>query len=111
METMTETPLRDGVLRLLETERNEEWTFDRALTTAERERTGDESAPEIKELVARATAGRRSATRELQQVLAGEQADGCDDPVADPTGTWAGIQRDAHATTSALVAALEQVSE
>jgi hypothetical protein len=111
MILMTNTPLRDGVLRLLEFTRNEEWTFDRVLTADERERSGSERSPEIKELVARASAGRRAATQELRQALMGEQADDCADPVTGPVGEWPEVHRDAHAACVELIEALDRASE
>lgn len=108
---MTTTPLRDGVLRLLAAVRNEEWTFDRVLTVEERERSGSDGVPEIKELVARASAGRRAATRELQQALAGEEADDCADPLPEPVGSWAEAHRDAHTAMTELHETLGRVDE
>jgi len=108
---MSETPLRDGVRRLLETARNEEWTFTRALTADERDRIGTEGAPEIKELVVRATAGRRHATSMLREVAAGRSADGCIEPPPGPVGTWAEAHHDAHNATAELLGALDAVDE
>ncbi len=108
---MSQIPLRDGVRRLLEAARNEEWTFNRILTAEERERVGSEGAPEIKELLMRATAGRRRATAMLREVAAGRSADGCVDPELGPIGTWAEAHRDAHETMSGLLVALDGVDE
>jgi len=108
---MGETPLRDGVRRLLETARNEEWAFSRALTADERERIGSEGVPEIKELVVRATAGRRNATLMLREVAAGRPADGCVEPPPGPVGTWAEAHRDAYNATAELLGALDAVDE
>jgi len=108
---MTATRVRDGVRRLLETVRNEEWTFHRALTDCERERAGADGAPEIKELVARASAGRVHATEMLHEVAAGRSADGCEDPPVGPIGTWVEVHRAAHDAMSALYGALDRVTE
>jgi hypothetical protein len=108
---MTETPLRDGVRRLLETVRNEEWTFDRLLTDCERTRTGDERAPEITELLARANGGRRYATFMLQEVAAGRSVDDCAEPPAATVASWAEAHRDGHLAMSALLEALLRVGE
>lgn len=103
--------LREGVLRLLELERNEEWTFDRVFTAEERERTGTDAEPSIKELVRKASAGRRNATQELLKVAQGEVADDCADAGPVPAGTWAEAHREGHDTCELLIAALSQVTE
>jgi len=108
---MTTTTTRDGVRRLFEIARNEEWTLGRALTECERERAGTDGAPEIKELVARASAARRRATEMLREVAAGRPADGCEEPAVGPIGTWAEAHGDAHDAMSALHAALDGVTE
>jgi hypothetical protein len=108
---MTETPLRDGVRRLLETVRNEEWTFDHVLTECERQRTGDERAPEITDLLARANGGRRHATQMLQENAAGRSVDDCPEPPAAAAATWAEAHRDAHVAMSALLEALDATGE
>jgi hypothetical protein len=108
---MTNTPLRDGVLRLLEAVRNEEWSFERALSDAEREDLGTEQQPAIKQLVAKASAERRAATRELQKAMAGEVADDCADPPMTDVGTWTAVQRDAHEAMTELFDALQRIDE
>jgi hypothetical protein len=108
---MTTTLLRDGVRRLLEVVRNEEWTFDRALTEAEREQIGGEGTPEIKELVNNASAGRRRATEMLHKAAAERSSDGCVDPQPGPVGRWPEVHREAHDAMSALHVGLELVDE
>jgi hypothetical protein len=111
-ETMTDQPLANGLRRLLEAARNEEWTLHRALDPADREASGSESAPSIRELVARASAGRRGATEMLRLVLAGSaDIDGCADPGPGVVGTWAQVHADAHEAMTALHAILAQVDE
>jgi hypothetical protein len=108
---MTETPLRDGVRHLLATARTEEWTFDRVLTGDERERTGDERAPEITELLAQVNARRKYATQMLHEVAAGRSADDCAEPPATPVASWAEAHRDAHLAMTTLHDALGAVDE
>ena len=103
--------LRNGVRQLLAAVRNEEWTFDRVLTECERKRTGDERAPEITELLARANGGRRYATSMLQEVAAGRSADDCVEPPVAAVATWAEAHRDAHVAMSALFDAVDAVGE
>jgi tetratricopeptide (TPR) repeat protein len=101
---MAQGPLRVGVLRLLEAARNEEWTLDRSL--------GDEREdPAIRELVARATAGRRAAAELLRKVRAGEPTNGCGEPVVEHVGGWERVHTEAHHGLAALLAALAEIDE
>ncbi len=99
---MTETPLRDGVLHLLAAVRNEEWTLHRILDADQRERSGTDTAPEIKDLLARTNAGRRSATVMLREVAAGRPADGCRPVEIVPVGSWEATHADAHEAMTEL---------
>lgn len=108
---MTGTSLREGVRHLLAAVRTEEWVLDRVLTAEERERTGNEGAPEIKELVARASAGRWIATKMLRDSAAGEPVDDCAETPIGPVGGWTAIHRDAHVAMSTLHEALDAVDE
>jgi hypothetical protein len=101
---MEQRPLRAGVLRLLEAARNEEWTLDRAL--------GDErDDPGLRELVARANAGRRAAIEILQRVRTGRSADDCEVPATGAPGGWAQLHADAHHALTELYAELDRTDE
>jgi hypothetical protein len=108
---MTDTPLRDGLERLLGAVRNEEWTLARVLTDEERERAGTDGAPEVKELLMKAAAGRKHATLMLREVLAGRSADGCEEPAVEPAATWDQAHRTSHDAIAELLAELANVSE
>jgi hypothetical protein len=98
--------LRDAMLKQLSAVRGEEWTLHRVLDADRRERTGTEAAPEIKELVARASAGRRSATRLLQGT-----GPACAPVEAAPIGTWESTHADAHEAMTGLWDAVEAATE
>ncbi|MGE5830558.1 MAG: hypothetical protein ACM30G_19650, partial [Micromonosporaceae bacterium] len=104
-------PLHAGVTGLLAAIRTEEWVFARSLCPSQLEEAGTPAAPSIKELVARASAARRTATKLLRTVGHGGEADGCEEPGEPRLGTWVEVHRDAHAAMSDLWAAVEQVSE
>ena len=108
---MTERALRSGVRRLLAAARTEEWTFHRALPAEERERAGEPGAESIKELVARASAGRRAAAQELHAIRQSGEASGCEDPTVGPVGSWIEVHRDAHEAAGQLLTALDSVDE
>jgi hypothetical protein len=108
---MTSGPLGNGVRQLLETVRREEWTFLRALTDEERERPSADGAPEIRELICRASEARAYATLMLREVAAGRAADGCAEPPAGPVGTWDEVHHRAHEAMTELHAALDAMSE
>jgi hypothetical protein len=101
---MDQRPLRAGVLRLLEAARNEEWTLDRSLG-AERDE------PALRELVARASAGRLAAVDLLRRVRAGERVDSCATPEVTDVGGWERVHADAHHAMTELHAALEDADE
>jgi hypothetical protein len=102
---MTDTTLATGVRRLLMAARHEEWTLHRVLTPEELAGSG------IKELLARSNAARRGATLMLQEVLAGRPADGCTAPPPAVVGDWAEAHLEAHASTTALLEAVDAVDE
>ena len=108
---VTQTPLRDGVLHLLSAVRNEEWTLQRILDADQRERVGTEAAPEIKDLLARASAARRTATAMLREVAAGRPANGCAPVDAPPAGSWEATHADAHDAMTALFTAVTAATE
>jgi tetratricopeptide (TPR) repeat protein len=109
---MTDQPLHIGLHRLLEAARNEEWTMHRGLGPEAREGAGTDGAPAIKELVARASAGRRSATDMLRLIHQGQtDVDGCAEPVPAPATSWAQVHRDAHEAMTGLIGALDAVTE
>jgi hypothetical protein len=102
---MTDHPLRDGVRRLLTAARHEEWTLSRVLTMDELDHGG------IRELLARSNAARRTATHVLQEVAAGRPADGCAPVEVEPVATWDLAHHAAHASTVALLEALDAATE
>ena len=112
---MTERPLYEGVLQLLGAIRGEEWTYHWALCGQEKERAGTEGAPSIKELVAKASAARRTATKLLHDLVGGQPVDPCAEP--DPAdagpaaGTWAQVHADAHNAMTGLWEAMDLVTE
>jgi hypothetical protein len=108
---MTDKPLRDGVLQLLAAARHEEWTLHRVLDPAQRERAGSDGAPEIKDLLARANAARRTATSMLQEVMAGRPANGCAAVEPGPVGNWEATHAEAHEAMTALFGAVESATE
>ncbi len=108
---MTTTPLRDGGLHLLSAVRNEEWTLHRILEPDDRERTGTESAPEIKDLLARANVARRNATRMLREAVAGRPANGFTPVEPGPAVSWSAAHAEAHDAMTALVDAVNQATE
>jgi hypothetical protein len=107
---MNHTPLADGVRRTLTVARNEEWLLIDELDLSEREATGTEEAPSIKDLVGRAAAHRTAAVDELRQIAAG-QPSGCPEPGAAPTGSWAEVHLVAQRATAELHEALRTVTE
>jgi hypothetical protein len=108
---MTDGALKDGVRRLLQTVRREEWTYLRALTDEERERPGADGAPEIRELICRASEARVYATLMLREAAAGRGTDGGTEPPPGPVGTWDEVHRQAHEAMTALHAALDVMTE
>jgi hypothetical protein len=108
---MTATPLRDGVRVLMVAARNEENTLARAVAPEDRDRAGAAGVAGIKELIARAAAGRRRATEMLREVAAGRSADGCEEPALGVIGCWSEVHGSVHAATSELLGALELVDE
>src|SRR5215813_3858595 len=98
--------LQEALLKQLAAVRGEEWTLHRVLDADQRERTGTEAAPEIKELLARASAGRRSATRLLQGVGVA-----CEVVEPGPIGTWEATHADAHEAMTGLWDAVEAATE
>jgi hypothetical protein len=106
-----EGPLHAGVTRLLAAIRTEEWVFARALCPGQLDESGTAAALSIKELVAGASAARRTATKLLHTVVQGGEADGCEEAGEPRLGTWTEVHRDAHAAMSDLWDAVERVSE
>jgi hypothetical protein len=108
---MTETPLRDGVLHLLGAVRNEEWTLHWIVDAHQKEQDGTDAAPEIKNLLARTNAARRTATDMLREVAAGRPAHGCAPVEAAPAGRWEATHADAHEAMTALYQAVSVATE
>jgi hypothetical protein len=108
---MDHTPLVDGVRRTLTVARNVEWSLIDELDLAEREATGTEEAPSIKDLVSRAAARRRQAVDEVRQVAAGRPAGGCAEPGDVVTGAWAEVHREAQRAMADLHEVLRSVTE
>jgi len=107
---MNRTPLAEGVRRTLTVARNEEWSLIDELDLAEREATGTEEAPSIKDVVGRAAAHCRASVEELRLIAAG-QPSGCPEPGAASTGSWAHVHLEAQRAMADLHEALRSVTE
>jgi hypothetical protein len=108
---MTDGALKDGVRQLLQTVRREEWTYLRALSDEDRERDSADGAPEIRELICRASESRQHATLMLREVIAGRSPDACAEVPAGPVGSWDEVHHQAHEAMTGLHAALDDMTE